>query len=314
MSDTSPTTLRNSTVLVTGASGLFGSALALALAADNEVIAAARFGDADTRRRLEDAGATTVAFDLANPNQSALPKSVDIVFHCGAAVPGKNTQAEMFEINTQASGRLISRYRECRAFVHCSTAGVYARKTEGSYTETDLVGVDRHPSPDYPLSKIAGEQLVRFLSIEFGVPAVILRIFALYGPGGGFPTQLMQKVAAGESVPLPPLRPILQNPMFETDFVEKAIAVSSIASVPPLTINFAGVEQVSVEEYTQLAGELLGRPTTYVDVPVGYSPSPADTTAMVAAIGPTRVTTSEGVRRVVETLQQSLPQEGHTPT
>lgn len=310
MTGTTSSTLRNSTVLVTGASGLFGSALALALAADNEVIAAARFGDADTRRRLDAAGATTVAFDLADPDQRALPEHVDIVFHCGAAVPGKNTQAEMFEINTQASGRLVSRYRECRAFVHCSTAGVYARKTEGSYTETDLVGVDRHPNPDYPLSKIAGEQLVRFLSLEYGVPAVILRIFALYGPGGGFPTQLMQKVAAGESVPLPPLRPILQSPMFETDFVEKAIAAVSVASVPALTINFAGVEQVSVEEYTRLAGEFLGHPTTYVDVPVGYSPSPADTTAMVAALGPTRVSTAEGVRRVVETFQHSLPTEG----
>jgi nucleoside-diphosphate-sugar epimerase len=305
MSDIEPATLRNSTVLVTGASGLFGAALVLALAAHNEVVAAARFSDADTRRRLEEAGATTATFDLSNPDQSVLPEHVDVVFHCGAAVPGKNTQAEMFEINAQASGRLVSRYRNCRAFVHCSTAGVYARKAEGSYTESDLLGVDRHPNPDYPLSKIAGEQLVRFLSVEYGVPTVILRIFALYGPGGGFPTQLMQKVAAGEPVPLPPIRPILQNPMFETDFVEKAIAAASVASVPPLTINFAGVEQVSIEEYTRLAGELFGRPTTYVDVPVGYSPSPADTTAMVATLGPTRFTTSEGVHRVVEAIRRS---------
>jgi nucleoside-diphosphate-sugar epimerase len=190
----------------------------------------------------------------------------------------------------------MRRFPDARAFVHCSSAAVYARRPEGAYVEDDLLGVDRHPQPDYPLTKIAAEQLVRFLSPEFGLPAVILRIFALYGPRRGFPTHRVERVAAGEPLALPP-GPIEQNPMYETDFVEKAGAAAQAETVAPLTINVAGCERTSVETYTRLAGEMLGKPVRYVPATVGYVPSPADTTTMVRAIGATRISVEEGIDR-----------------
>jgi UDP-glucuronate 4-epimerase len=294
--------LRDARVMVTGASGLFGAALAAALAATNEVVGVARFGDAAARAGLEAAGVRTVAFDLGDTDLAPLPETVDVVFHCGAGLPGTMPQAQMFEVNTQAVGRLMRRFRDAQAFVHCSSAAVYARKESGDYAEGDALGVDRHPNPDYPLTKIAAEQLVQFLSPEYGLPATILRIFALYGPRGGFPTQLIERVAAGEPIALPP-GPIEQNPMYETDFVEKAVAAAHAATVPPLTINFAGSERTSVESYTGLAGEVLGIPARYAPATAGFAPSPADMTAMTAAVGATRVSVEDGVRRVVEYLR-----------
>jgi UDP-glucuronate 4-epimerase len=294
--------LRDARVVVTGASGLFGAALATALAATNEVVGVARFGDGAARAGLEAAGVRTVAFDLGDTDLAPLPETADVVFHCGAALPGIMTQAQMFDVNTQAVGRLMRRFRDAHAFVHCSSAAVYARKELGDYTEDDALGVDRHPNPDYPLTKIAAEQLVRFLSPEYGLPATILRIFALYGPGGGFPTQLIERVAAGKPLSLPP-GPTEQNPMYETDFVEKAVAAAHAATVPPLIINFAGSERTTVETYTRLAGEVLGIPAQYGPVTAGFAPSPANMTAMTAAVGATRVSVEDGVRRVVEHLR-----------
>ena len=296
-------TINNARILVTGASGLMGGGLASSLATHNEVIAAARWGNEEARERIAATGATPVVFDLAEPSLGALPDSVDYVFHCGAGLPGTMTQAELFEVNVQATGRLMSRFRTARSFVHCSSASVYAHQSDHPYVETDLLGVDRHPILDYPLSKIAGEQLVQFLSSEFGLPTVILRIFALYGTRGGFPTMLIEKVAKGEPVPLPPERPLIQNPIFERDFVAKAIAAALIADVPPVVINFAGSESTSVEDYTALAGEMVGARVDYVDIPAGFAPSPADLTAMEAAVGATSTSVRDGVAEVLRSLR-----------
>lgn len=295
--------ISGSRILVTGASGLMGGALVRELARHNEVHAAARFSSEDARAQVADTGAQVVVFDLADPDLSALPTEADYVFHCGAGLPGTMSQAAMFEVNVQATGRLMSRFRSAKAFVHCSSAGVYASK-DGAYAETDPVGVDRHPNPDYPLTKIAGEQLVQFLAGEFGLPSVILRIFALYGVRGGFPTLLIRKVVDGEPVPLPPTRPVTQSPIHERDFVAKAIRAAMIAAVPPPVINFGGTDHATVEEYTALAGELAGRPAVYADVAAGYAPSPGDMTTMKAALGATEVDIRAGVADVVAAICQ----------
>ena len=66
-------------ILVTGASGVVAFPVAKELAKTNEVYAVARFSDPAQKRMLEEAGAHPIAFDLADPDLSPLPKSVDVV-------------------------------------------------------------------------------------------------------------------------------------------------------------------------------------------------------------------------------------------
>ena len=73
------TQLSGRRVLVTGASGLVAFPVAAELAKSNEVYAVARFSDPKQKRMLEEAGAHPIAFDLADPELSPLPESVDVV-------------------------------------------------------------------------------------------------------------------------------------------------------------------------------------------------------------------------------------------
>src|SRR4030095_6309411 len=74
-------------VLVTGASGLVALPVAVELAKSNEVYAVARYSDPEQKRLIEAAGAHAIAFDLANPDLSPLPKSVDVVINYAVLPP-----------------------------------------------------------------------------------------------------------------------------------------------------------------------------------------------------------------------------------
>ena len=92
-------------VLVTGASGVVAFPVAKELAKANEVYAVARFSDPAQKRMLEEAGAHPIAFDLADPDLSPLPESVDVVINYAVLPPQKNA----YEVNAGAAGRLARR-------------------------------------------------------------------------------------------------------------------------------------------------------------------------------------------------------------
>jgi len=192
-------------ILVTGASGLLGAPLAAHLAAVNQVWALARFSDPAAGTDLLAAGAEPVVADLATLDPAGLP-DVDYVFHAGAVLPSKGAERsrpETFEVNVQATGRLLRRYRDVKGFVYCSSGSVYAYQGERPLREDDPYGLHNN-IPTYSASKIAAESLVEFLSREQRTPTAIIRIFTVYGPTGGTVTGRVDLVARGEPVPVFP--------------------------------------------------------------------------------------------------------------
>ena len=73
-------TLEGQKVLITGASGLIGFALAQELSKANEVYGLARFSDDATRRELESLGVTCLVKDVLKDDLSDLPQGIDYVF------------------------------------------------------------------------------------------------------------------------------------------------------------------------------------------------------------------------------------------
>jgi UDP-glucuronate 4-epimerase len=289
-------------IVVTGASGLMGFPVAMALAQDNHVTAVARFGSNERdASALREAGARVVPFDLSNPDLSPLPTRADVVFHFSAMTMFPTNAAErewQFEVNTRSAGRLALRYRDCSAFIHAS-ASTYKFQPDRPLTEEDppglLTGLEK-----YGASKIAAEQLLQFLSREHDIPMVILRISSAYGPRGGSIAGRVDRVRAGEPVLIRAGVKNRYNPMFETDYVEKAIQSVSIASVPPETINFAGSETCSIEEYCAIAGELSGKEPVLDESPDAIYPIWVDTTKMERLLGKTSVSPREGIRMVLD--------------
>lgn len=290
------TQLSGRRVLITGASGLVAFPIAVELAKQNETYAVARFSDAAQQRLLEAQGVRTIAFDMANPDLSALPKSVDVVINYGVLPP---THPDAYEVNAGAAGRLASRYRDCEAFIHGSTGSLYQYQGERPLREEDAYGLHSGGGENYAASKIAAEFLLKHLSVEYGMPTVLVRIFSFYGPRGGGVTQRVDQVARGEPVSVYPGVRNVHTPLYEDDYVEKTIACASIAKAPAEIINIGGVEAVTTQEYCQVAGEMLGKTPTFVENGKSW-PIWADTSKMVRLLGPPKVSVREGVRRVIE--------------
>jgi len=226
-----------------------------------------------------------------------LPEGITHVFHAAAYLgrePGSWTR--YFETNAQASGRLLSACAGA-AFAYCSTGSAYAYQGQRPLREDDPPGVHLG---EYSLSKIAGEEVVRFAAAQTGTPLTIIRIFSTYGPEGGTPVNRLRRILRGEEIVLHPDRPNNYNPIFEDDYVRLGTRALQVASTDPVVVNFAGSETVSAEDYCAYLGELVGR-----EVRIRYDPSAPwpiwpDVTRMHAVLGRAEVPWREGMQRVAE--------------
>jgi UDP-glucuronate 4-epimerase len=294
-------------VLVTGASGLVALPVAVELAKNNDVYAVARYSDPAQKKMIEAAGAHAIAFDLAQADLSALPKSVDVVINYAVLPPSHKNLA--YEVNTGATGRLARRYRDCEAFVQGSTGSLYEYQGERPLREDDPYGL-HSAGENYAASKIAAEYLLKHLSTDYQLPVTIVRIFSFYGPRGGGVTQRVDQVARGEPISVYPGRRNVHTPLYEDDYVAKTIAAARIAKIGAEIVNVGGSEAVTTQEYCLMAGEILGKKPIFVENSKSW-PIWADTTKMEKLLGPSKVSVREGIGRIIERADQRLPNVHH---
>ena len=284
-------------VLVTGATGRVGFPLARSLAERHEVYGLARYGREGDLDRLAAADIRPIVGDVASFDFGQLPEGITHVFHAAAYLGREQgSWTRYFETNAQASGRLLSACAGA-AFAYCSTGSAYAYQGQRPLREDDPPGVHLG---EYSLSKIAGEEVVRFAAAQTGTPLTIIRIFSTYGPEGGTPVNRLRRILRGEEIVLHPDRPNNYNPIFEDDYVRLGSRALQVASTDPVVVNFAGSETVSAEDYCAYLGELVGR-----EVRIRYDPSAPwpiwpDVTRMHAVLGRAEVPWREGMRRVAE--------------
>ena len=290
--------LKNQTVLVTGAAGRVAFPIARKLAEGNKVYGLARFRNPADREKLSAQGIEPLQKDLANADFADLPADVTHIFHAGAAITSEASQDwhHALEVNAQASGRLMSRYRSLKGFVYCSTGSQYDYRGMQPLRESDRPGLHSH---NYSLSKIAGEAVVNFCSAEWRIPTTIIRIFSTYGPSGGAPYDRMKAIMEGREVVLYPEKQNNYNPIFEDDYVRHGIRALEVGRTPALTVNWAGSETVSAEEYCAYIGRLLGKTPQIVYSEKARWPIWPDVTLMHEVLGRTQVHWKDGFRRMV---------------
>lgn len=287
------------TVLVTGATGRIGFPIARALARDHHVYGLARCSRPGDMARLEAAGIEVIRGDVADFDRAALERPLTHVFHAAARIgpEAASDWARTFEVNAQATGRLVAASAGVRGFVFCSSGSTYAYQGRRPLREDDPYGVHLG---DYSLSKIAAEAVARFAAIEHGVPLTIIRIFSTYGPLGGAPADRLDRILAGREIVLHPDRPNNYNPVYEDDYVRLGIRALEAAAVPPLVVNWAGSETVSAEDYCTYLAELVGREVSFRFDPSAPWPLWPDVTFMHEVLGRAEVPWQEGMLHMVE--------------
>ena len=178
--------------LVTGAAGFIGSHLCEYLIEKGLTVAGIdNFMDYYPRsikesniavlrkdRSFQFGEATLLGVDLAE-----LLNGVDVVFHQAAQAGVRASWGRSFKIysdnNILATQMLLEACKESpvKKFVYASSSSVYGDTGDLPMRESSL------PSPvsPYGVSKLAGEHLSRLYYKNFGIPAVSLRYFTVYG-------------------------------------------------------------------------------------------------------------------------------------
>jgi UDP-glucuronate 4-epimerase len=290
-------------ILLTGATGKIAFPIARALAKRNEVWGAARFSSANARDKLTAAGIRPLQLDMSSGDLSAVPEDFTYIFHA-AVDPGAGGWRASVQTNAHNSGKLLHHCRKANGFVFCSTGSIYGYQGRRPLTEADGPGVPLRAN--YSFSKIAGEAVCTWVAEQFRIPLTIIRICSTYGPEGGTPADRLEMLLQGRPIRLHPDKPNNYNPIYEDDYVELGIRAMQVAATPPVVVNWAGSETVSVEDYCTYMGELVGVKPIFEYTPEAHTPLWPDVTHMHQVLGRTRVHWRDGFRRMIEARHPEL--------
>ena len=292
-------TLEGTRILVTGATGQVALPVAVALAAENDVVAVARFRDEAKRARLEDAGVRCVSADFTRGDFTNLPADVDYVLNFAVVKSGK-WDLDLAG-NAEAAALLIAHCRDARAFFHCSSTGVYDATDGLPQLESSPLG-DNHRvmMPTYSISKIAAEAAVRASCRMHNLPTTIARLCVPYGDDGGWPAFHLAMIEAGAAVPVRPNRASVYNPIHDDDIIGTLPALLAAASVPATIVNWGGDEEVSVDEWSSYLGELAGREVRFEVTEQTITGIRTDNTKRLEIAGATHVHWKDGFKRMFD--------------
>lgn len=297
--------MRGFKILITGATGQVAAPVARALAVDNEVWGIARFTDAAARDRLEKAGVRCEAVNMAAGDFTGLPTDFDYVLNLAVAKSGRWDKD--LGANAESVGLLMAHCRNAKGFLHCSSAAVYDPPDDDPRTERSALGDNhKHLFPTYSISKIAGEVVARSMARALDVPTTIARLNVPYGDNGGWPFFHLEMILGGTPIPVPPGGSALYNPIHEDDIIATIPKLLAAASVPATTVNWAGDQMISLQEWCTYLGSLVGREPTFEVSAQALRGNPVDVTKMRELTGGTTVDWRDGMRGMAATFHPEV--------
>lgn len=260
------------TALVTGAAGFIGSRLAGRLLDEGCAVRGLDNFDPYYQRGLKERNLAALLprngfefreADLNEVELDALLKDVDWVFHQAARPGVRRSWGSGFrayvKANVLATERLLEALRKqpVEKFIFASSSSVYGEGPGGATGED----APRRPISPYGVTKLAGEALVAAYQECFGIPAVSLRYFTVFGPGQR-PDMAFHKF----------LRAILENRPLEVygdgrqtrdfTYIEDAVEANILAArrgTPGRVYNIGGGSPASIRSVIETLESLTAR-------------------------------------------------------
>lgn len=248
--------------VVTGAAGFIGSQLARTLQeSGHEVAGVDCFTDYyDPAEKEENArGLEMVRADLAE--QPLDLEDVDGVFHL-AAQAGVRSFGDVFPVyvrrNLLATQRVLEACAAARVrVVIASSSSVYGQ-AERYPTPEDT---EPRPISPYGITKLGCEHLARAYGAAFGLDAVVLRYFTVYGPRQRpdmFFRRVCEALLAGETFEIYGSGSQSRSFTYVGDAVAATILAMTSAE-PGAVLNVGGGEEATMLEAIALLERLAGR-------------------------------------------------------
>jgi nucleoside-diphosphate-sugar epimerase len=248
--------------VVTGAAGFIGSALAQALQdAGHDVVGVDCFTDFyDLAEKEENArGLDVRRADLAE--QELELEAVDAVFHL-AAQAGVRSFGDVFPLYVRRNVLATQRVLEAAArhgvrVVLASSSSVYGE------SEAYPTREDARPAPisPYGITKLACEHLAHAYGRAFGLDAVVLRYFTVYGPRQRpdmFLRRVCDALASGTEFELYGSGEQSRSFTYVDDAVAATIAAAADAPAGAV-YNVGGGDEASMLEAIALLEQIAGR-------------------------------------------------------
>jgi UDP-glucuronate 4-epimerase len=248
--------------VVTGAAGFIGSQLARTLQESrHDVVGVDCFTDYyDPAEKEENArGLEMQRIDLADEQLDL--DGVDGVFHL-AAQAGVRSFGDVFPVYVRRNLLATQRVLES-----CASAGVRVVIASSSsvYGEAERYPTreDSEPRPisPYGITKLGCEHLARAYAVAFGLDAVVLRYFTVYGPRQRpdmFFRRVCDALLTGETFEIYGSGGQSRSFTYVGDAVAATILAMQAAE-PGAVLNVGGGEEATMLEAIALLGRLAGR-------------------------------------------------------
>ena len=251
-------------VLVTGATGFVGSAVARALCArGDKVVCLVRQTSLARAAHLRGMGVSLAVGDLGDP--ASIVRAMEgcqHVYHVAALYdtsPG--SEAAMRHVNVDGTGHVIEacRWHDVERLVHTSTIGTIGRPGEDRLpTEDDLV-TDPDALTPYARSKLDGELMV-LASARDGIPAVVVNPCAPVGIGDVKPSSTGQRIVDCLRGKLPSFLPGGINFVSVDDVAQGHLLAAARGRVGQRYILGHASGNLSREMFYELVGRASGCP------------------------------------------------------
>jgi UDP-glucuronate 4-epimerase len=258
-------------VVVTGAAGFIGSHLSeRLLAAGHEVVGIDCFADYYEKSRkeqnLEKSRSNSrfhfEAADLVDADLAPLLDGAAVVYHLAGQPGVRPSWGNQFDRyvrdNVIATQRLLEALKDApiKRFVFAGSSSVYGDAERFPTKETALP----RPVSPYGVTKLAAEHLTLLYTRNFGIPAVSVRYFTVYGPRQrpdmAF-SRFMQAMTAGEDIEIFGDGEQTREFTYVSDAVDGTIKAST-ADVVGQIFNLGGGSRVTVNKVLATLEEISG--------------------------------------------------------
>lgn len=253
-------------VLVTGGTGFTGKALVRRLLDLGHEVVALDYHEGLKTEELRQWGAQVVIGSVTDREVvRRCVAGVDVVQHLAAAFRELNVPNSHYdEVNVGGTRIMLEESVQAgvKRFIYCSTCGVHGNVDHPPANEEAPI----QPADYYQRTKYEAEPLVMQYH-KNGLPAVIIRPAAIYGPGDPERFFMIFKRASKGFFPMFGDGKTLYHPLYIDSLIDAFILVMEPGRGDGQTYLIADEEYVGIEDLVRRTGRALG-----VDVKVPHFP------------------------------------------
>jgi nucleoside-diphosphate-sugar epimerase len=255
-------------IVILGVGGKMGPTLARMAARAStiagvrrRVFGVSRFSSSGLPEQMEAWGVEPIQADLLNREAyDRLPDAPNVVYMAGMKFGTSGQEALTWAMNAHIPALVCERFPESRiaAFSTGNVYGLTPSASRGS-SESDPPG----PIGEYAMSCLGRERMFEHFSRTRGTPVAILRLNYATELRYGVLVDIAERVRAGRAVPLAMGH---LNAIWQGDASAMSLQALAHAASPPVILNIAGPEVLSVRALAQAFGEQLGAPVQFEGV------------------------------------------------